>query len=445
LNFCSSHQTYYFNIKSDIQYAEIDGLTTFNEDILDFKKRNVMASQRIDVSLSFYRSDLTPYANMPINVNTIPVQVPPSFFYAYSNSRRYSEVTETNFFEISLYNTRTDSAGKVRVILRLRGKFFGRWAIAFSAGGAITLPYSFQVFLGVKRLEIAQEPKYIPKSGQPTIIGTGDVFTQVPKIKVVGSDESLVSGVIVVALFEEKFSCVNGSASVMFDSYSYGCNPIMTFSPFVTTRKFYGKRYAISNEKGIAEFDTFSVSDSISNACTSFVFAVGEPDFLVRAPPSEITCMQNYNTYTLYPGYSISVTDGQPFGKPPVVQMKRAKAEYNPYAVTAISAMVRFVDGTRKDQKRAASSQVLESETCMFFGKQSLDGNCDDLKIVKKKNPLIFEVTFSKLTWTKPTVSSNFILEFGPQLLNDNLPLSALIDVVSSPNNLLVFLIPNNQ
>ena len=70
----------------------------------------------------------------------------------------------------------------------------------------------------------------------------------------------------------------------------------------------------------------------------------------------------------------------------------------------------------------------------------SVDNECPDLAILKESNPAILQVSFQYLTWTKPTLSSNFRLEFSSVLQEDGVPITPSIEVVSSPSNIIVII-----
>jgi len=442
---CSSYEPWYFNIKNDLANVVIEGKEELKNEDLDFNSRTIDIEKSFDVTLKFYNSLGEPYAAQEVNVDLAPVQIPPSSYQVIVQVGDSMIAMEEEFISLEYLEEKTDRLGRLTIRLRIKNKMYGLWGISFTAGSALTLPYLFKTNFPVAEVRVIQPISYKSPENGPAEIGTGDIFTVTPRIKVVDAQNNPIEGVTVTALLAEGSGCKNGTPTAMVDDYAYGCSSYDKMGIYVALPFFAGQKFDTTNDKGEASFEYFTLMDSIAYNCVRFVFIVGEPGFMVKSAPTDEICVRNYYQYKLEPGTSLSVTDGQAFGKQPVVTIRRPKWAFSDFAMIIVSGMIRYMDGSRKSNREAASSQVLANYVCVFFGKECINGGCKQLKVIKKGPPATLQATFESLTWTKPTVSSTFQLEFSTPLNEEGASLSPTIEVVSSPNNLAVFFLVNNK
>jgi len=436
---CGSYEPWYFNIKNDLANIAIEGKEELKTEDLDFNSRIIDIDKSFDVTLKFYTSLGDPYANREVNVDLAPVQIPPSAYQFMDYYYDLMAAMEDNIITLEYLSQQTDRLGRLPLRIRIKVRNYGFWGISFTAGSAVSLPFLFKTNFPVVAVRMIQPFEYKPKEQDPPDIGTGDIFTITPRVVAVDAQNKTLEGITIVALLAEGSGCKDGSPTAMMDDYSYGCTPHDKMGLYVTTGYFLGEKYDVTNDQGETIFEYFTVMDSATYSCVRFVFAVGEPGFIVKSVPTDPVCVRNYYEYKLEPGLSLGVTDGQQFGNQPVITIRRPKWAFSDYATIILSGMIRYMDGNRKTNREAASSQVLANYVCLFWGKESVDGNCKSLNIVKKGPPATIQATFSFLMWTKPTLSSTFQLEFSSPLKQEDVALSPNIEVLSSPNNLVVF------
>lgn len=438
---CSSYIPYYFLIKNQLARIAVEGKEELKYEDLDFNSRIIDIDKHFDVTLKFYNSLGDPYADHEVYVDLAPIQIPPSSFY---NMNLYSDAIyalKENYYTLEHLSEKTDRLGRLTIRIRIKVREYGFWGITFTSGCAVSLPYLFKTTMPVAAVRVIQQFAYIPNENDPPEPGTGDVLTVTPRVQVVDAENKTMEGVTVLALIDEGSGCNNGTPTVMMDEYSFGCTNHNNRGIYVTRQWYYNQKFDITNHLGEADFRYFTIMDSISYACVRFIFVVGEPGLMVKSEPTQTICFRNYYEYSLEPGTSLSVTSNKYFGNMPVVTIKRRNWVFNDDTTIYVTAMIRYMDGARKLDRRVITPQVLNYYTCLFWGKTNGDGNCEDLKVIQNGPPATMQATFGWLVWTKPTLYSTFQLEFSSILKEEGAALSPTIEVTSSPINLAVFFV----
>lgn len=361
-SYCTSHDTFTFYTNTDIRIIMIN--TSYVPTIKDFTFNNIVfnTAQTLPITLTFYQADYSKYADSSIDVNMLPIQIPPTLMVLVNSSMDESQKM-LQYLNLQTFSDKTDSNGNLNVSLSFNGPLYGLYVISFTAGSANTFPLFFKTDFPIGNVEIKTQPA--PNSTLPHV---ADVFVSLPRVYVSDINGQPLKNVVVTTLFDDGCACSNGTTIAMMDQYTYGCATNSQLTSYISTiSSIYSKVY-ITDANGMVTFTQFGIMDVATKACVRFRFAVGEPGLSFISLASDQVCVINDYTYEVSSFMSSKVADNQAFGVPALVTIKRSKqGQYDLHGFITIAAFAKYIDGTIQADRASSSDRVLTNNYCQFY------------------------------------------------------------------------------
>ena len=358
---CSSHEIFAFYTNRDIRYVMIND--TYIPTIKDLLFQNIVfgCDQTLSMNLTFYQADGQKYANSPIDINMLPIQIPPSLM-VYIDESMDDSAKMLAYLNLNVLSSTTDSDGKVQISLNFTYPYYGLYVISFTAGSASTFPVFFKTDFPIGNIEIRRQPKV-----NTSLPHVADIFQVVPMVYVTNTQGQPMKDVTVTTLFDDGSGCSNNGAMALMDQYTYGCAPNNLLTSYISTKSSFGSKTNYADEFGIVNFTKFNVMDVRGKACVKFKFAIGEPGLVFISMATDEVCIINDYSFGVSSKMSPKIADNQAFGVPPTMTISRTTRGFNDLnGSITIAGYVLSIDNEEQLDKFSSSNRVLKNFFCEF-------------------------------------------------------------------------------